>query len=193
MKILKALFYSLLAALVLAVLASCGAEPIEPIVYEQGDEPYIIVFTEFPEGVVTKFHVDIEYVAVPSKGAEIKTVRYISNGLPYKAIYRADNAEIGELGKARVPLFIGENNIEFEVEDTNGKKARFKVKNKPIGELDWDIPESGKRKDSEIYEGARYTENRIIANTKDENVTREAVEKAAKSINGEIIGHRTGT
>ena len=185
---------SFLMALTFLLTAGCTQEreSVPETVPANGDEPYIFVHTEFPSGVTYEPSVDITYDAKPSKGAEIRAVRYISNGVPYKAIYRADNAEIGELYKARVPLFIGENNITFEVEDSNGKKARFDIANKPIGEFDWDIPEPGIMKDSEKCGSIKYTENRILVSVKDKDVPRKSVEKAVKSIDGEIIG-KAGT
>ena len=216
MKTLKSLTATLLALCMVLSLASCAvtpavddgpaadetsgmaATPNDPIGDGQdggnSDEPYIFVHTEFPSGTVTKLYVDIEYDAKPSKGAEIVAIDYISNGRVYKAIYLARNAEIGELGKARVPLFQGENNIAFEVEDSNGKKARFEVENKPIGELDWDKPERepGKWNVSEEIEGMKYTENWIVVYiNRDVDDPREAAAKAAKAIGGKIIGHVT--
>ena len=108
------------------------------------NKPSITVTTKFPTGTVEDNLIDVEYTAIPSKGAEITEVSYSINNSTYEYIYLKGGGIIkpkGTLGKGRVLLLPKENTIVFKAVDSSGKSATFTVKE--TSKFDYGIPTPG--------------------------------------------------
>ncbi len=153
--------------------------------------PSITVTTKFPKGTVEDNLIDVQYTAIPSKGAEITEVSYTINDSTFNYIYLKGGGIIkpkGTLGKGRVLLVPNENTIVFKVVDSSGKSATFTVKEKPNYQWATLAPRVDKKDIEYIDENSRegYVTNRITIYTRD-NVSKKDLDEAIKSVNGKII------
>jgi len=135
--------------------------------------------------------IDVEYTAIPSKGAEITEVSYTINDSTFNYIYLKGGGIIepkGTLGKGRVLLVPNENTIVFKAVDSSGKSATFIVKEKPNYQWATLAPRIDPKDIEYIDEnsGEGYVTNRIIIYTRD-NVSKKDLDEAVKSVNGKII------
>lgn len=121
-------------------------------------------------GTVNEQSIEIIYEAAPGVGAVITEVSYTINGEEKGWLYLS-NAEADDprskLGKGWVQLSSGENHIIFTVEDFMRRSETFEVKQRPILELYWDIPEYNAEKvlPSKRYDDWLYIIDRIIVTT----------------------------
>ena len=155
------------------------------------NKPSITVYTKFPTGTVEDNLIDVEYTAIPSKGAEITEVSYTINDSTFNYIYLKGGGIIepkGTLGKGRVLLVPKENTIVFKVVDSSGKSATFTVKEKPNYQWATLAPRIDPKDIEYIDENSRegYVTNRITIYTRD-NVSKKDLDEAVKSVNGKII------
>ena len=93
-------------------------------------EPTFEMLTQFPNNVVTRGYLDIEYIATPSFGEEILKVYLSINGTPASYKYLAEGfrpIQLGVLGEARVFFMPGINNMVFTVLDSAGLVVHYEV------------------------------------------------------------------
>ncbi|MCL2593305.1 MAG: S-layer homology domain-containing protein, partial [Defluviitaleaceae bacterium] len=153
-----------------------------------GNNPIIIVHTEFPSGEVTQSYIDIEYTATPSQGAVITEIFYRTNDGAEDFIYLSEASgftPMGELGRARVFIRPDENNIVFTVRDSAGREGHFTVEATPT--LSWFVEyEEDPRVIKADPEGYEFVANNLSIMVH-EGVTREQVEEVIANINGRIV------
>ena len=154
--------------------------------------PSITVTTKFPTGTVEDNLIDVEYTAIPSKGAEITEVSYTINDSTFNYIYLKGGGIIepkGTLGKGRVLLVPKENTIVFKVVDSSGKSATFTVKEKP--KFDYGIPTPGfsddEKSDFADPSKGKFVNNRIIVYLKS-NANKQQIQELVDYVDGAIIG-----
>jgi hypothetical protein len=112
--------------------------------------PTIEVLTEIPHGYTIANGIDIEYIATPSEGAYIRSVRsflgdsvgvgpgnimYLSGTNPNSAA-----GQRGTLGQGIVSFSGGENRITIVVEDSAGLTASYTVQNIPYRDVGFEAP-----------------------------------------------------
>ena len=158
-----------------------------------GTIPSITVTTKFPTETLSDSAIDIKYIATPSKGASIKEVTYTINDNFTEYLYYAsedENERKGTLGKGRVLLQPGQNNIVFTVTDTAGKSGKYIVDQQPTFSEGTYTPRATSDELSYLSDGSgkKFANNRIRLDLKD-GVTKKDVEKVADYLNGEIIGY----
>jgi len=158
-----------------------------------GTIPSITVTTKFPTETLSDSAIDIKYIATPSKGATIKEVTYTINDNFTEYLYYASENEDerkGTLGKGRVLLLPGQNNIVFTVTDTAGKIGKYIVDQQPTFAEGTYTPRATSDELSYLSDGSgkKFANNRIRLDLKD-GVTKKDVEKVADYLNGEIIGY----
>ena len=167
-------------------------EIFNPQLTEPG--PTITVLTEFPTGAVNEQSMVVEYEAAPGAGAFITEVYYTINGENKSWLYLSSAEEDDprkELGKGWIQLSLGENNIIFTVKDSMRRSESYEVKEKPILETIWDVPEYGPE-DMALSirrEGTSYVVNQLCIIPKiGVEVSREEIEELIQIIDGQIIG-----
>ena len=156
------------------------------------NKPSITVTTKFPTGTVEDNLIDVEYTAIPSKGAEITEVSYTINNSTFNYIYLKGGGIIepkGTLGKGRVLLLPKENTIVFKVVDSSGKSATFTVKENP--KFDYGIPTPGfgddEKSDFADPSKGKFVNNRIIVYLKS-NANKQQIQELVEYVDGTIIG-----
>ena len=154
--------------------------------------PSIRLTTKFPTGTVEDNRIDVEYTAIPSKGAEITEVSYTINDSTFNYIYLKGGGIIepkGTLGKGKVLLLPKENTIVFKVVDSSGKSATFTVKEKP--KFDYGIPTPGfgddEKSDFADPSKGKFVNNRIIVYLKN-NANKQQIQELVEYVDGTIIG-----
>ena len=154
--------------------------------------PSIRLTTKFPTGTVEDNRIDVEYTAIPSKGAEITEVSYTINDSTFNYIYLKGGGIIepkGTLGKGRVLLLPKENTIVFKVVDSSGKSATFTVKENP--KFDYGIPTPGfgddEKSDFADPSKGKFVNNRIIVYLKS-NANKQRIQELVEYVDGTIIG-----
>ena len=154
--------------------------------------PSIRLTTKFPTGTVEDNRIDVEYTAIPSKGAEITEVSYTINDSTFNYIYLKGGGIIepkGTLGKGRVLLLPKENTIVFKVVDSSGKSATFTVKENP--KFDYGIPTPGfgddEKSDFADPSKGKFVNNRIIVYLKN-NANKQQIQELVEYVDGTIIG-----
>ena len=154
--------------------------------------PSITVTTKFPKGTVEDNLIDVQYTAIPSKGAEITEVSYTINDSTFNYIYLKGGGIIepkGTLGKGRVLLLPKENTIVFKVVDSSGKSATFTVKEEP--KFDYGIPTPGfgddEKSDFADPSKGKFVNNRIIVYLKS-NANKQQIQELVEYVDGTIIG-----
>ena len=156
------------------------------------NKPSITVSTKFPKGTVEDNLIDVEYTAIPSKGAEITEVSYSINNSTYEYMYLKGGGIIepkGTLGKGRVLLLPKENTIVFKVVDSSGKSATFTVKENP--KFDYGIPTPGfgddEKSDFADPSKGKFVNNRIIVYLKSIS-NKQRIQELVEYVDGTIIG-----
>ena len=156
------------------------------------NKPSITVTTKFPTGTVEDNLIDVQYTAIPSKGAEITEVSYTINNSTFNYIYLKGGGIIkpkGTLGKGRVLLLPKENTIVFKVVDSSGKSATFTVKEEP--KFDYGIPTPGfgddEKSDFADPSKGKFVNNRIIVYLKS-NANKQQIQELVEYVDGTIIG-----
>ena len=153
----------------------------------------ITVLTAFPDGVTTEHIVDVTYtVTADSKSSisEISEVSYSINDNAAEYIFLADADNItqrGTLGRGRVLLMPGENNIIFTARDVAGRWAKFAISNQPyydFGSLPEYDPEYIEPSDDS---DSLFVTNRIVVFAKN-GITKAQVEAVITTIGGIIVG-----
>ena len=164
-----------------------------PTVGVEESMPHIRVLTPFPLARVTRNHLDIEYVAIPSEGEEIVKIYYTVNGNFHSYIFLAGGNGItpmGILGSARVFFMPGENTIEFTVVDTAGLTASFLVQQVIFFDEGFSPPNVNPGEVS--WSGTHYyVNNRLMVTTVRSDtipINEREIEDAFASVGGEIIG-----
>ena len=157
-----------------------------------GDNPSITVTTKFPTGTVEDNLIDVEYTAIPSKGAEITEVSYTINDSTINYIYLKGGGIIepkGTLGKGRVLLVPKENTIVFKVVDSSGKSATFTVKETPKFDYGFEAPGFGDDEKSDFADPSkgRFVNNRITVFLKS-NANKKQIQELVEYVDGRIIG-----
>ena len=154
--------------------------------------PSITVTTKFPKGTVEDNLIDVQYTAIPSKGAEITEVSYTINDSTFNYIYLKGGGIIkpkGTLGKGRVLLVPKENTIVFKVVDSSGKSATFTVKETPKFDYGFDAPGFGDDEKSDFADPSKgkFVNNRIIVYLKS-NANKQQIQELVEYVDGTIIG-----
>ena len=154
--------------------------------------PSITVTTKFPTGTVEDNRIDVQYTAIPSKGAEITEVSYTINDSTFNYIYLKGGGIIkpkGTLGKGRVLLVPKENTIVFKVVDSSGKSATFTVKETPKFDYGFDAPGFGDDEKSDFADPSKgkFVNNRIIVYLKS-NANKQQIQELVEYVDGTIIG-----
>ena len=156
------------------------------------NKPSITVTTKFPTGTVEDNLIDVQYTAIPSKGAEITEVSYTINNSTFNYIYLKGGGIIkpkGTLGKGRVLLLPKENTIVFKVVDSSGKSATFTVKETPKFDYGFDAPGFGDDEKSDFADPSKgkFVNNRIIVYLKS-NANKQQIQELVEYVDGTIIG-----
>ena len=154
--------------------------------------PSIRLTTKFPTGTVEDNRIDVEYTAIPSKGAEITEVSYTINDSTFNYIYLKGGGIIepkGTLGKGRVLLLPKENTIVFKVVDSSGKSATFTVKEKPKFDYGFEEPGFGDDETSDFADPSKgkFVNNRITVFLKS-NANKQRIQELVEYVDGTIIG-----
>jgi hypothetical protein len=184
------------------IIWQAGFEPLEL----EGDMPYIRVLTPFPEGTVANLFIDIEYIAVPSRNAHITDVFFTTNDSIIQYIYVSGTMPYvhheeprGTLGRARIPFFMGENNIVITVRDSSGYEACFIVEQVPFIEMN-NLQQYPPILESEFMafesNGLDWVAtNRLMIGIvrQRDHITMEHIADVAATINGVIIGYSIPT
>ena len=106
-------------------------------------EPYFRVLTSFPKEMQEMSLVNIAYIAIPSPGAVITMVYYRIDNRDRQYIYlnaASGYAPLGSIGEARVLITPWGRNIEFVMQDTNGKVATYVVQIEVTPQHPWSTP-----------------------------------------------------
>jgi len=156
------------------------------------NKPSITVTTKFPTGTVEDNLIDVEYTAIPSKGAEITEVSYSINNSTYEYMYLKGGGIIepkGTLGKGRVLLLPKENTIVFKVVDSSGKSATFTVKETPKFDYGFEEPGFGDDETSDFADPSKgkFVNNRIIVYLKSIS-NKQRIQELVEYVDGTIIG-----
>jgi hypothetical protein len=118
---------------------------------------------------------------------------YSINGEEEVCVYALANGDvpkIGKLGKCRIQLFPGENNIVFTVKDSLGQIGEYVVHERLVFKLWRGIPPYDNDKWKPLKGGGEFLENRIIVIV-GYDTPYAIIARAANAVNGSITGRTT--